>query len=170
MARFPVLEAPTGCPETLIVKGWHAWDDKMYEPESGDPRSPSSLLFNDWAGLRFLSEVMADDSPAPRYITGDKASGFFVMEDIGSGIDPAQTLLGDDPRQAEAQMLELAVSLGRMHAATAGRKADFERLRAKLGPVSAWEADSARELISGWLASMEKLGIELRPGVQQELD
>jgi hypothetical protein len=170
VARFPVLEAPAECPATVIVKGWTAWDDQTYEPESKDPWSPSSRLFNDWAALQFLSEVMGDSSPAPRYVTGDRAIGFFVMEDIGSGIDPAQALLGNDPRQAEALILELAASLGRMHAATAGQKATYEKLRTELGPVSPWIADRNRALISDWLASLEKLGIKPRPGIQQDLD
>jgi hypothetical protein len=83
------------------------------------------------------------------------------MEDIGSGIDPAQALLGEDPRKAEQLMLALAAALGRMHAATAGHKAGYDQLRAELGPVSAWEADHARKLISGWVASLENLGVSI---------
>jgi hypothetical protein len=57
-----------------------------------------------------------------------------------------------------------------MHAATARHKAGYDQLRAELGPVSAWEADHARKLISGWVASLENLGVSIRPGSQPELD
>jgi hypothetical protein len=170
VARFSLLEAPAGCPATVIAKGWNAWGDQTYDLESGEYDSPCVRLSSDWTGLQFLSAVMGEDSPAPRFIAGDQAAGFFVMEDIGSGIDPAQVLLGDDPHQAEVQMLALAAALGRMQAATAGQQADFERLRVRLGPVSSQESDRARSLVANWSASLEELGLRLPPGLRPDLD
>jgi hypothetical protein len=148
VVHFQVLEGPAHAPTSVIAKGWRSWDETQYDPESTELMSPSMRLFNDWAGLQFLNQVMGKACPAPHFIAGDRQSGFFVMEDIGSGQNPAYTLLGSDPILAKAQMLEIATTLGRMHAATIGKKDEFDQLRSRLGPQISYEAGYVKRMIS----------------------
>lgn len=161
VARFQVLDGPAHAPASVIAKGWRSWNEMKYDPESDIPRSPSMRLFDDWAGLQFLNKVMGKVSPAPYFIAGDREAGYFIMEDIGTGQNPADGLLGSDPVLAKAQMVALAAALGRMHAATAGRKIDFEQLRSGFGPLPIHEEEQARQMVSRWLAALEQLGITL---------
>lgn len=170
VAQFKVLKGPAASPVSVIAKGWRSWDHAHYDPDSTDPWSPASLMFNDWAGLQFLEEVMGSGSPAPRFYAGDHRLGFFIMEDIGIGQDPADTLLGDDPALAREQMLALAAALGRMHAVTIGRKPRYDQLRVALGNAPLSAGDDLAQLVSQWLVSLEKLKVPLQPGVRQELE
>ena len=56
-----------------------------------------------------------------------------VLEDLGRSPTLADKLLGDDARAAERALLSWARSLGRLHASTAGREADFDALSRRLG-------------------------------------
>ena len=172
VARFPVLEGSPGCPAALIAKGWRGRDEDCYDPESSDPRAPSARLFDDWAGLQFLSAVMGAASLAPQFIAGDRSLGYFVMEDLDPGYNPADAghnppdaahnpadaLLGSDPALARQHMLNLAAGLGRMHAATVGRKTDYDRIRSGLGPLPASNAGRMGQLAARWRDSLEALG------------
>src|SRR5215213_5930837 len=64
--RFAVLDGPGGAPPSVVVKGATPRDDQPYEPEAGEFMSQARRLFNDWAALEFLGQVMGDESPAPR--------------------------------------------------------------------------------------------------------
>ena len=170
VARFLVVDGPPGCPAALIAKCWHGREGDAYDPESTDPRAPSARLFDDWAGLQFLNETMGAASPAPRLIAGDRERGYFIMEDIGSGLNPAQALLGSDPALAENQMIELAAGLGRMHAATVGRKAAYDRIRSGLGPLAPSNEGRIRQLAARWMGSLEQLGVPLSSSARLDLE
>jgi hypothetical protein len=169
VAQFEVLEGPAESPTSVIAKGWRSGENTHYDPDSTDPWSSSSLIFNDWAGLQFLSEVMGDASPAPRFYAGDRHLGLIIIEDIGTGQDPADILLGNDPALAREHMLALAAALGRMHAATTGQKPRYDQIRYTLGGVPTSKDDGVSELVAMWLASLESLSIKLQPGATHEL-
>jgi hypothetical protein len=169
VARFQVLDGPSHAPASVIAKGWRSWDETGYDPQSTDPWSPSARLFADWAGLQFLSKAMDKASPAPLFIAGDREAGYFVIEDLGAGQNPAEVLLGNDPLLAKTHLLALAASLGQMHAATIGHKASFDQIRLELGPLSTYGEAYARQLALRWLASLEQLGIALQPGASDDL-
>jgi hypothetical protein len=57
-----------------------------------------------------------------------------VLEDLGRAPTLAEKLLGDDARDAERALLSYSRSLGRLHATTAGREADFDALERRLTP------------------------------------
>ena len=91
---------------------------------------------------------------------GDRAAGVIVLEDLTPAggepagvLDPAldpeiarfKTVLGGaenvffalmrrDRSRAERLLLRAAAALGRLHVATAGREAEYRRLRTALGP------------------------------------
>jgi hypothetical protein len=73
-----------------------------------------------------------------------------VFEDMGDGDCLADLLQGNDPVQATACLLAYAATLGRMHAATAGRAQEYQRLRAQLG----FDATQTDRGTADWLASV----------------
>ncbi len=96
--------------------------------------SPSWRVFNDWAGAEFLSSLEVEPPLAPRFYCGNRALGFIVIEDLGDGESLIDFLQADSAAHAAEALLAQATILGRMHAATAGRFADFAALRTALGP------------------------------------
>jgi hypothetical protein len=169
VSRFAVLDGPPSAPASVIVKRARLWEGETYNPDSTQPYSPAWRLFNDWAGLQFLTRVAGAESVAPRFYGGDRAAGLFVMEDLGAGASPDQALLGDDPATAEVSLIELAAMLGRMHAATVGKQAQLAQLRAALGPHVPGNEDNGW-LADGFYATVAALDVPLRPGAGADLE
>src|SRR5439155_5193041 len=68
--RCHVTEAPSGAPETVIVKK-AAEHQAPYEPDHpGRPNAAHGLL-DDWAALQFLCQLGSDPALAPRLYGGD---------------------------------------------------------------------------------------------------
>ena len=127
--RSRVFEGPAGTPASVIIKNALGDADHPYDPEAAPPFSSAWRLFNDWTGAQFLNDVSAAPPVAPQFYGGDRARGFIILEDLGEGESLADILLGGDPLYAEQALLSFAATLGRMHAATIGREADYRRLR-----------------------------------------
>jgi phosphotransferase family enzyme len=132
--RFTILDGPGGLPATVIAKQATGRGGKTYAPD--DPTGPACGLFNDWAGLQFLDALGGDRPPAARFYGGDRAAGVLVLEDMGDGAHLHTFVLGRDPAAAEAALIGLATTLGRMHALAAGKTGEYRRLRAALGPAN----------------------------------
>jgi hypothetical protein len=135
--RFSLQERPAGVPESVIVKA-----KKIRQDQERDANA-YRYLFDEWAGLQFLSEVATD--LAPRCYAGDTEIGLMVIEDLGEGTGLHHLLLGNDYAAAEEAVVNYAATLGKMHASTIGKREIFERIRRSLGPIV--EADY------GWIAS-----------------
>lgn len=97
---------------------------RPYRAEAPALREPGGF-FHEWVGIEFLSAVSA---PVPRFLGGHRKLGFVLMEDLGQGRDLADVLLGADYREADLQLLGMARTLAALHNATAGRRAEYERL------------------------------------------
>ena len=131
--RFLVRAGPPAAPRSVIVKRARMRANQRYDPDATEYAGTAWLLFNDWAGLQFLTAVGGPLPPAPRFYAGDRQAGLIVLEDLGDGARLDDLLRGDDPARAEQAMTALAATLGRMHAATIGKQAVFDRIRAALG-------------------------------------
>jgi hypothetical protein len=127
--RCRVVGGPTELPASLILKHVRGDAECAYDPEDAPPFSPAWRLVNDWAGAEFLSAVSGDPPVCPRFYGGDRAEGFILLEDLGDEESLADLLLGADPVRAERALMAFAATLGRMHAATAGREAEHRLLR-----------------------------------------
>jgi hypothetical protein len=166
--RFALLAGPKGAPESVIVKQARTVGDIVYNPDV--PEIPAWTLFNEWASLRFLDQIIDGDSISPRFYAGDRATGLIVMADLGTGKRLDHLLLGSDPGTAEDALVEFAAVHGRLHALTTGKQTYFDQIRKSLGPS---------ELGSGyysynWLAptlhkTADVLNIAPAPGVDDEL-
>jgi hypothetical protein len=73
---------------------------------------------------------------APRLLGADRALGLLVLEDLGPSDSLADRLLGADPAAARAGLRAYAATLGRLHAATAGRFGDYRASRPRAAATS----------------------------------
>jgi hypothetical protein len=137
LQRATVLDGPSGMPATVILKRIHGEDP--FDPEDvrpiGGSRGDGTVawrLIGEWTGTQFLGSLPHEPPLSPRCYGGDRAEGFVVLEDLGAGARILDLLLGDDPFRAEAALLSYATVLGRIHALTMGREAEYEGLRSAL--------------------------------------
>ena len=130
--RFSIRQGSENDFGSVVVKQAGQIGDESYDPDS--PGGSAWRLFNDWAGLHFLTEVGGANSPAPRFLGGDREIGLVVMEDLGKGTQLDHLLLGEDAEAAEQGLMDLAKALGRLHALTIGKRSEFDRIRESLGP------------------------------------
>ncbi len=168
VSRYRVLEGPQCAPQSVIVKQAVAVGREVYDSDL--PYGPAWRLFNEWAGLRFLTEVSGGASPTPRFYAGDRDHGLVALEDLGASKGLDQALLGADPAYAEAMLVAFAAALGRMHALTTGKQAEFERIRGGLGPRKSNTPDDWGDWLAKSLRDMAQVaGIELALGINEEL-
>jgi hypothetical protein len=106
-----------GAPPSVIIKRFKA------EPARG---------LDEWAALGLLTDAGIDPAPAPRFLGGDPTARCFVMEDLGAGPSLEDLLRSREPdagRRAAEALCAIAGLTGRLHAATRGLTADFDRRR-----------------------------------------
>ena len=132
--RYKFAKAPSNAPETIVVKHAVAQGGETYDPDAAT--GAAWRLFNDWAGLQFLTQCFGDaaDMPTPRFIAGDRTNGLIVLHDLGVGKGLDHYLLNGGPPEAENATIELFRVLGQMHAATCGKQDQYDALRLALGP------------------------------------
>src|SRR5215475_12634584 len=100
VSRYRVLEGPQSAPQSVIVKQAVAVGREVYDPDK--PGGPAWRLFNEWAGLQFLTETARGASAPPGFYAGDRERGILALEDLGACKRLDQALLGEDPAYAEA--------------------------------------------------------------------
>lgn len=133
--RVP-LEGPDG-PGSVIVKAY---------------RSSFDAFLNEAAATDFLGSHPALRSFGPRLVTADPDVPLVVLEDLGSHPSLADALLGTDRYHAASALLEWARSLGTLHAATLGRRPEFEQRRVSAAgrrSLPPPERSSRSELVAG---------------------
>src|SRR5262245_552106 len=168
VSRYPLIEGPQWAPQSVIIKQAVAVGREVYDPDL--PDGPAWRLFNEWAGLQFLTETAGGASPTPRFYAGDRDHGLIALEDLGVSRRLDQSLLGDDPAYAEASLIAFAATLGRMHALTMGKQAEFERIRGGLGPRKSNTGHDGGDRLSTSLRKMSQLaGVEPALGIDEEL-
>lgn len=129
------LDAPTaGLPPTLIIKQVVA---EKYDPAAINDWH-TQRFFHDWAGAEFLSSVSPTAEHSPRFYGGHRDLGFILLEDLGtqhrSLVEP---LLDEDAASAERALLKYVTALGRMHADTMGKEAEFYQILHAANPALA---------------------------------
>ena len=131
--RVRVARNPFSLPRTLVVKHTTA-----AAPEnSGDPFAREA------ASCQLFTALHPDHRPGPALIASDSVRRLLVLEDLGRSATVAGTLMRGEPTQAVRTLLDWARALGRLHAATSDREADFAALLRRLGEHGT--ADPIRE-------------------------
>lgn len=128
LLRVGVENPPAGLPASLIIKQVVA---KAYNPDQIDSWD-TQRFFRDWAGAEFLSNLPSEPGHGPRFYGGDRELGFIILEDLGKGHHSlVEPLLEGDAASAEAALIRYMTRLGKMHADTVGKAAEFQtRLQA----------------------------------------
>ncbi|WP_253772706.1 hypothetical protein [Goodfellowiella coeruleoviolacea] len=121
VVRVRVAATPFAMPRTLVVK--------RYPPAVGD-RDPFA---HEAVSHQLLTALPVEDRPAPEMLAHDVGKRLVVLEDLGRAPRLAEKLLGADARAAERGLLAWARAMGRLHATTAGREADFDALMRRQG-------------------------------------
>jgi hypothetical protein len=133
--RCRVLDGPSGTPESVIVKFVLLKEGEIYDPDAAAAlENPATRLLNEWASLRFLSEIATEVPPAPRFYGGDREAGLIVIEDMGRGESLVQPLLGKEAAVAEEALFAYFAALGRLNALTFGKEEEYNLIRDALGP------------------------------------
>ncbi|WP_301321667.1 hypothetical protein [Actinokineospora globicatena] len=122
--RVKVAASPFSLPRTLAVK-------RYVRPAGGATRDS---WVREAVSYQLFTALAAEDRMCPELFAHDSGTNLLVMEDLGRAPTLAEKLHGDDARAAEGALLSWARSLGRLHASTAGREADFDALLRRLSP------------------------------------
>lgn len=136
--RCPVLPLNIShdAPRSVIIKRYGVGRDGSYNHE--EAQKPWGGLYSEWAGTQFLQSLDVMPPLGPRCFGGDADTGIIVVEDLGDGNSLADVLQGTDRQHLEAGLLQYCASLGRLHAATAGRAEELEAVWSRVG--KAWKA------------------------------
>jgi hypothetical protein len=121
VVRVKVASTPFSLPRTLVVK--------RYPPAAPD-RDPFA---HEAAGHQLLTALPSGERLTPELFAQDNRKRLVVLEDLGRAPRLADKLLGCDARAAERGLLSWAHAMGRLHATTAGRDADFGALMRRQG-------------------------------------
>jgi hypothetical protein len=121
--RVRVAASPFSLPRTLVLK-------RYLEP----PERHCDSFVREAASYQLFTALASEDRMCPELFAHAPDSRLVVLEDLGGAPTLADKLLGHDARGAERALLSWARSLGRLHATTAGREADFDALERRLTP------------------------------------
>lgn len=116
--RVRVVSTPFSLPRTLVVK-------RYPKPRSG---SEAERLAREAVSYQLFTALASEDRMCPELFAHGAPERILVLEDLGPASTLADQLLGHDSKAAERALLSWARSLGRLHATTAGREADFDAL------------------------------------------
>lgn len=137
VARFPVLEGPEGAPASVVVKTAIGEGEGAYDPAGGLSTDANRRFFNEWAGNRFLTDLGLSPGLGARLYGGSRETGVIVLEDLGAPRSLADHMLAEGRDALETALGQYAASMGRLHAATIGRRAGLDRIRLELANVTA---------------------------------
>ncbi|NKB69877.1 MAG: hypothetical protein GKR89_22625 [Candidatus Latescibacteria bacterium] len=143
--RCRVVDPFSDIPASVVVKQISGSEKDVYDVDLTE--GPAARLFNEWAGLEFLDQVVGDISLTPRFYGGNREKGVVVMEDLGAGIKINDLLGKADPVSAEKGLVRLSETFGKMHALTIGKEDVYHRIRNRLGP----RPDYTQDQIYRWM-------------------
>jgi len=123
VVRVRVASSPFSLPRTLVVK--------RYGP--ADQQPVGDAFVQEAVSYQLFTAFSPEDRMCPEMFAHDGVARLVVLEDLGRAPTLENKLLGSDPKAAERALLSWSRSLGRLHASTAGREADFDALSRRLG-------------------------------------
>jgi hypothetical protein len=158
-----------GSPSSVIIK--------QVAGDSYDPDDTASWdirrFFTDWAGAAFLSTLPRVPSHSPRFYAGDRALGFFVLEDFRPHRSLVEPLLEESAAHTQTALLTFATALGTLHAATRGQAARFERLCRDIHPKAVTSSSDGEKLFKRskhLQAILERLEVRCEAHFWRELE
>ncbi|WP_158892088.1 phosphotransferase [Amycolatopsis anabasis] len=123
VVRAHIASSPFALPRTLVIKHYPV------APPKGevDPFAQEAVSY------QLFTALSPDERMCPELLAHDGKLRVLVIDDLGRAPTLRDKLRGSDARGAERSLLSWARSLGRLHASTASREADFNALLRRLG-------------------------------------
>ncbi|WP_197321239.1 phosphotransferase [Saccharomonospora sp. NB11] len=119
VVRARVAASAFSLPRTVVVKHYPGGQaDDSFAREA--------------ASYQLFTALPTEDRVCPELLAHDGDKRVLVIEDLGRAPTLEDKLRGSDSRAAETALLSWARSLGRIHASTASREADFHALLRRL--------------------------------------
>lgn len=164
VVRLTVAQAPPSCPSTVILKRWRAEGEERYDPDI----SPIGL-FNDWASLEFLANVMGRETCAPQVYAANEDDGFVVVEDLASEYALDQALWKGNAAEATQALMKYGQLLGLLHGRTAGQLGLYIEIRKRLSSDFQVHLQNYFESFQGMVADLRSLAIEVPPSALRDI-
>src|SRR3569833_3198136 len=150
VVRARVVSSSFALPRTLVIKHYPE------SPAAGD----ADPFAQEAVSYQLFTALAPDERMCPELLAHDGRDRVLVLEDLGRTPTLEDKLYARDTRAAERALLSWARSLGRPHASTAGREADFNALLRRLGGPAKNDASGDDELCARVPAVIqERLGI-----------
>lgn len=161
VVRARVAHSPFALPRTLVIKHYP-------QPEPGAETDP---FVQEAVSYQLFNALQPEERMCPELLAHDHRSRVLVIEDLGDAPTLHDKLRSRDARAAERALLSWARSLGRLHASTAGREADFNALSRRLG-VHAKGDDTTPVIACAQLPAVleEKLNVATPASVRERAE
>jgi hypothetical protein len=171
--RCAVEDGPVEAPASVILKAVEGKEEHAYDPENDG--GAAWRLYNEWAGNRFLDELGIAPPFSAGFVGGSRDAGLIVLEDLGKdGESLADRMQGADRATLEAALRSFAASIGRLHAATAGKEAEFMALRQEIGGKEREREREGvrwlRENVEPFRAFCDAMEVSLPAGFDEEVE
>ncbi|RZQ65588.1 phosphotransferase [Amycolatopsis suaedae] len=126
VVRAKVATSPFALPRTLVIKCYPPAPDGA-EPSTIDPFAQEAVSY------QLFTALPQEERVCPELLAHSSEHRVLVIDDLGRAPTLEDTLYRSDARAAERALLSWARVLGKLHASTAGREADFNALLRRLG-------------------------------------
>jgi hypothetical protein len=160
VVRARVVSSSFALPRTLVIKHY---------PDRPAPGEPDSFA-QEAVSYQLFTALSPDERMCPELLAHDGRDRVLVLEDLGRTATLEDKLYARDSRAAERALLSWARSLGRLHANTAGREADFNALLRRLGGPAKGDHAEVDEICARVPSLVQdRLGIPVPDAVLQEV-
>jgi hypothetical protein len=161
VVRARVVSSSFALPRTLVIK--HYPDTP--EPGEADPFAQEAVSY------QLFTALSPDERMCPELLAHDGRDRVLVLEDLGRTPTLEDKLYDRESRAAERALLSWARSLGRLHAGTAGREADFNALLRRLGGPAKGDSGGREDELCARVPALiqERLGIPAPDAVREQV-
>lgn len=166
--RLTLEHALAGAPATVLLKRMPA---SAGTAEASNPESPAHWLLDVWASLEFMHEIFGEANPLPRLYAGDRQAGWLLMEDLPDNDPLQQALWGNDPQEAQNELVRFMTMLGEMHARALPHISRYVELRRAFGGYIHFldPKHDPTPLLEAWVHTLAELGFGMPPAALDEM-
>ncbi|MGF6882492.1 hypothetical protein ABIA39_001434 [Nocardia sp. GAS34] len=171
--RVRVAENAFSLPRTLIIKqlrgGAH---DRRVGGLAPGVASIDSAFLREAVSYQFTTALSSEHRPGAYLLAHNLAERLLILSDLGENASLTAVLQSGVEPSSRNALMAFAQAMGRMHAATVGREADFVALLRRVDVVHridgiAQQAEAAIGEVPGLL--MRELGIEVPGEIAQRI-
>ncbi|WP_020672636.1 hypothetical protein [Amycolatopsis nigrescens] len=161
VVRAKIASSPFSLPRTLVIKHY----PQSPRPGEADPFAQEAVSY------QLFTALSAEERMCPELLAHDGKRRVLVIDDLGRAPTLRDRLNGSDGRAAERALLSWARSLGKLHASTASREADFNALLRRLGGPAKGD-DTTPVVACAQLPALleETLGVQTPGSVRQRAE